>query len=242
MKKVKVLALIPARAGSKGLKNKNVRTINKIPLIAYSILSAKKSRLIDEIIVTTDSARIASIAKEYGASVPFARPANVSRDDSTDYETIKHALDEFKKIHKYAPEIIVHLRPTSPHRPLGIIDKCIKLLLRHSNADSLRCVTECTGAVTPYKMWNIKNEKQLSPVINLPGIKEPFNAPRQSLPKAYLQTGTVDVVKVETILKKRSMTGDKILAQIVEAEYALDIDDEDDLKIMRAKLKNLSLS
>jgi N-acylneuraminate cytidylyltransferase len=241
MKKIKVLALIPARAESKGLKDKNIRTINKIPLIVYSILSAKKSRLVDEVIVTTDSARITSIAKEYGAAVPFARPADVSRDDSTDYETIKHALDEFKKIYKYTPEIIVHLRPTSPHRPLDIIDKCIKLLKR-SNADSLRCVTECTGAITPYKMWNIKNKKQLSPVINLPGIKEPFNAPRQSLPKVYLQTGTVDVVKVETILKKRSMTGDKILAQIVEAEYALDIDDEYDLKIMRAKFKNLRLS
>ena len=238
MKKIKVLTLIPARAGSKGLKNKNIRTINKIPLIAYSILSAKTAKLVDEVIVTTDSAKITSIAKEYGATVPFARPADVSRDNSTDYETIKHALDEFKKIYKYVPEIIVHLRPTSPHRPPGIIDKCVKLL-KNSNADSLRCVTECTGAVTPYKMWNIKNKNQLSPVINLPGIKEPFNAPRQSLPKAYLQTGTVDVVKIETIFKKRSMTGDKILSQIVEAEYALDIDDKDDLKIMRAKFKSL---
>lgn len=242
MKKIKVLALIPARAGSKGLKNKNIRTINKIPLIVYSILSAKKSRLVDEVIVTTDSARIKSIAKEYGAAVPFARPADVSRDDSTDYETIKHALDEFKKIYKYTPEIIVHLRPTSPHRPPGIIDKCIKLLLKHPNADSLRCVTECTGAVTPYKMWNIKNEKQLSPVVNLPGIKEPFNAPRQLLPKAYLQTGTVDIVRAETIFKKTSMTGDKILSHIVDNEYALDIDDHSDLKIMRAKFKNLRLS
>ncbi len=140
---------------------------------------------------------------------------------------------------KYYPEIIVHLRPTSPHRPSGIIDKCVKMLAQ-SDSESLRCVTECVGAVTPYKMWNIDEQSKLKPILNLPGLKEPFNAPRQSLPKTYLQTGTVDVVKVKTILDKSSMTGDNIMSYVVDSEYALDIDDHNDLKIMRSKFKAIN--
>ncbi len=140
---------------------------------------------------------------------------------------------------KYYPEIIVHLRPTSPHRPSGIIDKCVKMLAQ-SDSESLRCVTECVGAVTPYKMWNIDEQSKLKPILNLPELKEPFNAPRQSLPKTYLQTGTVDVVKVKTILDKSSMTGDNIMSYVVDSEYALDIDDYNDLKIMRSKFKAIN--
>ena len=239
MKKIKVLAIIPARAGSKGIKNKNIKVINKKRLIAYSILCAKESQLVDKIIVTTDSAKIASISKKYGACVPFKRPAHVSGDHATDYDTIRHAVDEFEKIYKYYPEIIVHLRPTSPHRPSGIIDKCVKMLAQ-SDSESLRCVTECVGAVTPYKMWNIDEQSKLKPILNLPGLKEPFNAPRQLLPKTYLQTGTVDVVKVKTILDKSSMTGDNIMSYVVDSEYALDIDDYNDLKIMRSKFKAIN--
>ena len=236
MKKIKVLAVIPARAGSKGIKNKNIKIINKKPLIAYSILCAKKSKLVDEVIVSTDSPKIASIAKKYGALVPFGRPSSISRDESTDYETIRYVIDQFEKTYKYYPETVVHLRPTSPYRPPGIIDKCVRKL-KKSTAESLRCVVECTGAITPYKMWKVNNKKHLEPILTLSDNKEPFNTPRQLLPKVYLQTGILDVVKINTILNKKSMNGDDILSHIVEEEYALDVDDYNDLKIMRAKFK-----
>ena len=113
-------------------------------------------------------------------------------------------------------------------------------MLAQSDSESLRCVTECVGAVTPYKMWNIDEQSKLKPILNLPGLKEPFNAPRQLLPKTYLQTGTVDVVKVKTILDKSSMTGDNIMSYVVDSEYALDIDDHNDLKIMRSKFKAIN--
>ena len=88
-------------------------------------------------------------------------------------------------------------------------------------------------------MWNINNNEKLEPILSIPGVKEPFNYPRQLLPKVYLQTGTVDIVKVETILKYKSMTGKNILSHVVDSEYALDIDDSEDLKKMRAKFKTL---
>ena len=236
---VKILAVIPARAGSKGVKGKNIRIVGGKPLVAYSILSAKESKLVDDIIVTTDSPKIKSIAKKYGALTPFDRPSRVSGDNATDYETIRHTLEEFKRAYNYYPEIIVHLRPTSPYRPKGIVDSCINLL-KDSTADSLRCVTQCTGGVTPYKMWSVNNKKYLKPILTLPGNEEPFNTPRQLLPKVYLQIGVLDVIKINTILKKKSMTGDKILSHIVDNEYALDIDDYNDLKIMRAKFKTIN--
>ena len=96
------------------------------------------------------------------------------------------------------------------------------------------------GRRTPYKMWSINNKKYLKPILTLPGNKEPFNTPRQLLPKAYLQIGVLDVIKINTILNKKSMTGDKILSHIVDNEYALDIDDYNDLKIMRAKFKTIN--
>lgn len=237
-KKIKVLAIIPARGGSKAVKNKNLRSLAKIPLIAHSINFAKSSEKIDQIIVSTDSDKIAKIANYYGAHTPFLRPEEISQDHSTDYEAFAHALKEFENINNYLPDVVVHLRPTSPLRPTGVIDNCIKDFLK-SPADSLRCVIECVGANTPYKMWSINENLQLNPLLKVKGIKEPFNHPRQFLPKTYLQVGTFDLVKPNTILEKKSMTGDAILPFIVEAKYGADIDDYEDLKQMRNLYKNI---
>ena len=95
--KKKVLCIIPARKGSKGLKNKNIKMLNKIPLIAWSILVAKKCKQIDEIIVSTDSIKISKIAKTYGAKVPFIRPKKFATDKSSSFSVLKHAIDFFKK-------------------------------------------------------------------------------------------------------------------------------------------------
>lgn len=219
-----ILAIIPARGGSKGLPGKNVRLLNGHPLIAYSILAAQQSINISRVIVSTDSEEIAEVAKKYGAEVPFMRPAEFAQDLSTDLDVFQHALKYLEVTENYKPELVVQLRPTSPIRFLNDIDCCIEKMMQHQTADSLRIVTE--APITPYKMWVIdETEKPMKPLLKVEGILEPYNEPRQRLPKAYWQIGTLDVIKQEVIMQRNSMSGEAILPHIVEQRFAIDIDD-----------------
>jgi CMP-N,N'-diacetyllegionaminic acid synthase len=219
-----VLALIPARSGSKGLPNKNIRPLLGHPLIAYSIKAALGSPTITRTIVSTDSEQIALEAKKYGAEVPFIRPKKYATDHSTDFEVFKHALDLLKHREEYNPDLIIQLRPTSPVRFPEYIEESIDLLM-NSTADSLRTIT--LAPVTPYKMWILGEDRSIQPLLNSRGIKEPYNQPRQKLPPIYWQTGTLDVIKTDTIAKKKSMSGRDILSLIIPNHFAIDIDDYD---------------
>ena len=220
---MKILSIIPARGGSKGLKNKNILPLLGHPLIAYSIKAGLDSERIDRVIVSTDSEEIADVAKKYGAEVPFMRPAEFAQDMSTDMEVFIHVLDWLKKNENYIPDIIVQLRPTSPVRFEKEIDLCIDKLI-NSDADSLRIVTP--APYTPYKMWVVNEENELmEPLLTLKNVKEPYNEPRQRLPKTYWQVGILDVIKTGTILEKKSLSGDLILSHIVSNELSVDIDD-----------------
>ncbi len=220
---MEVLAIIPARGGSKGLPNKNILPLLDHPLIAYSIKAAKDSQLITRTIVSTDSETIAQTALKYSAEVPFMRPEEFAQDMSTDFEVFYHALNWLKDNEGYVPDYVVQLRPTSPIRSAKIIDDCIEKLA-NSDADSLRIVTP--SPITPYKMWAIENEeKAMIPLLNLPEIEEPYNQPRQKLPQTYWQIGFLDVIKTETLVSQKSMSGKKILPYIVGNEFAVDIDD-----------------
>ena len=218
-----VLAIIPARGGSKGLPNKNILPLLGHPLIAYSIKAAQQSTLINRIIVSTDSEIISKIALRYGAEVPFMRPDELAGDMSTDFEVFEHALYWFSKHEDYHPDLVVQLRPTSPVRTVKIIDDCIEKL-DSSDADSIRIVTQCMA--TPYKMWRILDTNMpMTPLLTLGNVREPYNQPRQKLPQIFWQIGFLDVIKPKTILEKRSMSGDIILPYIVSQEFAVDIDD-----------------
>lgn len=220
---MKILAIIPARGGSKGLKNKNVLPLLDHPLIAYSIKAALDSKEINRVIVSTDSKEIADVARSYNAEVPFLRPAEFAQDMSIDMEVFIHALNWLKKNENYIPDIIVQLRPTSPVRFAKEIDLCINKLIS-SHADSLRVVTP--APCTPYKMWTLdEDSEEMSPLLTLEHVKEPYNEPRQRLPKVYWQVGILDVIKTQTILEKKSLSGDKILSHIVPNELSIDIDD-----------------
>lgn len=163
------------------------------------------------------------MAKIYGAQVPFMRPAEFAQDMSTDMEVFIHALDWLKKNEDYVPDIIIHLRPTSPVRSSKEMDLCIDKLIS-SEADSLRIVTP--APCTPYKMWVVNGgTKLMQPLLSLKDIKEPYNEPRQRLPKVYWQVGILDVIKTGTILDKKSLSGDLILSHIVPNELSVDIDD-----------------
>lgn len=218
-----VLALITARSGSKGIPNKNIVPFLKRPLLDWSVLAAQQSPKVTRVIVTTDDEEIAGYARAAGAETPFLRPAELAQDDTLDLPVFQQALNWLSDQEGYKPELVVHLRPTSPLRPPGLIDSGIDLMQTNPQADSLRAV--CLPVNNPYKMWLLEeNRPFMTPFVNS-GFDEPYNQPRQALPTAYWQIGVLDVIKSETILEKNSMTGDRVLPLIVDSSLAVDIDD-----------------
>ena len=219
-KKTEVLAIIPARGGSKSIPKKNVKLFNGHPLIAYSIAAGLKAREVSRVLVSTDDAKIAEVSSYYTAEGPFLRPAQLARDDTPDLPVFLHALRWLKNKVNYQPDIVVQLRPTSPLRPEDCVDRAISTLLRSPEADSVRAVTP--AAQNPYKMWHIKN-RFLTPVVKTP-LREAFNVPRQRLPQVYWQTGHIDVIRYGTIIGKHSMTGSHIVPFITDPAYTVDLD------------------
>jgi N-acylneuraminate cytidylyltransferase len=230
------LAIVPARGGSKGLVNKNILPLLGHPLISYSIKAALESKLINRVIVSTDSNIIAENSLKYGAEVPFMRPNELAQDGSLDIDVFIHALTWLKDNEGYSPDFVVQLRPTSTVRKVDMIDDSIQKFII-SNFDSLRVVTQ--SPISPFKMWKIDSDNQsLMPLLTVENIKEPYNAPRQSLPKTYWQIGTLDVIRPEIILGKKSMTGSRILPVIVSSDFAVDIDDMESFVIASKIIKS----
>ncbi|MDO9546556.1 MAG: acylneuraminate cytidylyltransferase [Pelolinea sp.] len=222
MKQTEILTLIPARGNSKSIPKKNIQEFAGYPLIAYSITAALRSKYVTRVVVSTDNEEIASVSREFGAETPFSRPEEFSRDDTMDFPVFEHALHWLEENEKYRPEVVVQLRPTSPVIPIGLIDDAIEGLLNHPEADSVRCVVPSDQ--NPYKMWHIDPNGNLKPILKVEGLLESYNAPRQKLPKTYWQTGHVDVIRRDTLLKKHSMSGDMILPILIDPKYAIDID------------------
>jgi CMP-N,N'-diacetyllegionaminic acid synthase len=232
----KILALIPARGGSKGLPDKNILPLAGHPLIAYSIKAALDAPGINRVIVSTDSEQIADIARSYGAEVPFIRPAEYAQDHSLDIDVFRHALEWLRQHESYEPDLLVQLRPTSPVRFVADIEACIQKLASHSGADSLRIVT--LAPHTPYKMWRLGTENEpMTPLLTLNGVADPYNQPRQQLPTVYWQIGTLDVIRPHAIVEQGSMSGRTILPYVVDQTQAIDIDDLASLQRAEAFLK-----
>ncbi|WKZ36445.1 MAG: acylneuraminate cytidylyltransferase [Anaerolineales bacterium] len=218
-----ILALIPARGGSKGIPRKNIRSFAGYPLIAWSIAAAKQSELVTRIIVSTDDEAIAEVAREWGAEAPFLRPVELAQDKTTDLPVFEHALKWLEDVEGYRPEVVVQLRPTSPIRPTSMVDDAIRILLNHKDADCMRGVVP--AGQNPFKMWRFHGEdKPLNPLLEVEGIPEPYNAPRQVLPPVYWQTGHIDVIRTSTIADKKSLTGDVIYPLVIDPKYTVDID------------------
>jgi len=228
VEQTEVLALIPARGGSKGIPRKNLRDFAGAPLIAYSIAAAKQAEWVTRVIVSTDDPEIADVARAWGAEVPFMRPAQFAQDDSTDLPVFVHALKWLHENEGYQPDIVIQLRPTSPVRPLGLLDQAIELLLKHPEADCVRGVVP--SGQNPYKMWKINPEGQLEPLLTLENLPESYNAPRQALPPTFWQTGHIDAIRTKTILQKNSLTGQCILPLLIDPLYTVDIDSMADLQ------------
>ena len=236
---MEVLAIIQARGGSKGIPRKNVKLLGGHPLIAYSIVAAKRSPSISRFIVSTDDDEIAQTARQYDAEVPFIRPSEYAQDHSTDIEVFKHALSWLEKHERYTPDVVVQLRPTCPFRPIGIIDKSLNIMSRNLDATSVRSVSIVDK--TPYKMWTKDRESdKIRPLVECE-YSEQYDMPRQYLPEVYSLNGIVDTIRVETIKKSNSMTGCNVYPLIVARKYFVDIDENKDWEIAERKIKDNNL-
>lgn len=225
---MKILAIIPARSGSKSIKNKNIVSFRGKPLLAHSVLSAVNSSKIDKVIVSTDSTYYKKVAESYGAEVPFLRPKKFSSSKSLDIEYIKHCCNFLRKL-KYFPEIVVLLRPTTPNRKVMVIEKGIKYFLKNINKfDSMRSVSFFNQP--PYKMFKIKNNRLVGFFDNqLKG--EYFSQPRQNFPQTYLPNGYIDIYKPSFFLNEKNNLCGRILPFITEE--TLDIDEKKDLQLKK---------
>lgn len=228
---VKILCIIPARSGSKGIQDKNIMDFKGKPLLSWSIEQAKKSKYNKQIkiIVSTDSEKYAEISKQYGAEVPFLRPKNISGDTSNDFECIKHCVDWLKKNENYESNIILHLRPTQPCRKIEHLDLAIETFINcRKEYHSLRSVIPVEKS--PYKMYSI-NDNQLNPLFDkVNNIKEPYNQARQLLPQCYLHNGYIDLLNTD-ILRYNTISGTKIYPFIMDIDNNIDIDEKKDIPL-----------
>jgi len=221
----RVIGLIPARGGSKGIPGKNIRLLDGHPLIAYSIVLSKMSRSIDRTIVSTDSEEIAGVARHYGAEVPFLRPERFAADSSPDIDFVRHFLDWFEENEGYRPRYIAHIRPTTPVREPELIDRAVDKIVRHPDATALRSVHETRES--PYKLFGIENG-YLAGLFPDDPRPEYYNLPRQAFPPVYHPNGYVDIIKSETVLSTGSLHGPKILSFVTPVSAELDTEDDFD--------------
>ena len=192
--KKKILAIIPCRSGSKGIKNKNIISVFGKPLIYYSIIFAQQCKFIDKIIVSTDSKKYKKIVEKYGLNVPFIRPKNISRDFSLDIDVFKHALKWLKENKSYVPDLVIHLRPTNPIRKIKTLKKAIDIINKKKKIESVRSISPLNKSA--YKIWFMKKNSMIKRfAINNTNYKEPHNAPRQKLTQSYVHNSVYDVIR-----------------------------------------------
>lgn len=214
-KNKKFLAIIPARGGSKGIPNKNIMAISGKPLIAYTIDAGKKSKYIDEIIVSTDSEVIKVIAQQYGAKVPFLRPEELSNDTSKSIDVVMHSIDFYKK-NDINFDYVILLQPTSPLRTFKHLDEAIEKLIE-SNSTSL--VSVCEACENPVLMRSIENEK-LKEVISFEGT----NLRRQDLPTFYIFNGALYINSNDMLVNKKKFVDENTIPYVMNKESSIDID------------------
>ena len=218
----KTIAIIPARSGSKSVKDKNIRELGKKPLIAWSIESCFKSKHISKVYVSTDSIKYAKIAKQFGPVEILLRPKRISGDFSTDYQMIVHAIENIKFNYDY----IAHIRPTTPFRKKNDLNKAIKTFIK-SKYNSLRSVHEMSE--TSYKSLEINNGS-LKSLKNLKFTMDELNAPRQKFNKTYYPNGVIDIFKKNFIIRNKLLFGNKVKA--FKTSYTHEIDNKDDFNYL----------
>jgi len=227
-----IVVLIPARAGSKGVPNKNVRMLGGHPLLAWSIAACLKSKSIHRVIVSTDSADYAKLAKELGAEAPFLRPAEISADRSTDYDFVVHALDWLANEGR-EPDFLVHIRPTTPFRNPSLIDAAVGEFVNASQATAMRSVHEMSESA--YKTFEIAAAGQLKRLGSDDTALDSANNARQQFPSTYVANGYVDVLSSAFIRKTGLLHGDHVLPFITPP--VVEVDTESDFAHLEFQLE-----
>ncbi|WP_018132198.1 acylneuraminate cytidylyltransferase family protein [Effusibacillus pohliae] len=213
-----VLAIIPARGGSKGVPRKNIRCVAGKPLVAWTIEEAKKSKYIDRLILSSEDPEIISIAREWGCEVPFVRPYELAQDDTPGIEPVLHAMQVLPEEYDY----VVLLQPTSPLRTAQDIDGCIERCIQQSaNA----CVTLTESEKSPCWMYVLENDHRMTPLL----VTETAPTRRQDAAKVYVLNGAVYVAKSDWLLKQRTFLTYETVGYLMPKERSLDIDTEFDM-------------
>jgi|TARA_B100000315_G_scaffold194678_1_gene185406 N-acylneuraminate cytidylyltransferase len=229
-----IIAIIPARSGSKGILDKNIKHLVGHPLLAFSIAAARRAE-IDPVIVSTDSEDYAEIAILYGAEVPFIRPAEISKDRSTDFEFMRQAMEWYKSYECTIPEYWMHLRPTTPLRDPEVLKNAVSFIAEHPKATSLRSGHEAPES--PFK-WFLKDENSYFKGLRDDLTPEKVNMPRQLFPKMYNPDGYVDIVRSSHVLNSATLHGDKML--VFESPRCTEIDTPEDFKYLEYEIKQNS--
>ncbi|WP_017211316.1 cytidylyltransferase domain-containing protein [Clostridium beijerinckii] len=225
----KILSVIPARGGSKGVPRKNVRQLNGKPLIAYTIEEAKKSRYIDRIVVSTEDEEIAAVSREFGAEVPYLRPKELADDNSPTVDCVIHMLNWLKENENYMPDYVCLLQCTSPLRTFEDIDRTIEKLI---NTHMDGALSVCEADINPY--WtNVFEGDKLKYFIE----EGKQITRRQDLPKIYSVNGSVYIIKTDVLLYNKTFEVDNITAYIMKNENSIDIDNEIDFKFAELLVK-----
>jgi CMP-N,N'-diacetyllegionaminic acid synthase len=227
MKILKILAVIPARGGSKGIQNKNIVDIGGHPLIKYTIDAAQKSKMLSDFIVSTDSAEITKVAKANGAMVPFKRPKRLSDDQALSLPVMQHAIGFMEENRGYLYDYVIMLQPTTPLRQTEDIDNAINLLI-DTDADSVLSVVDVQG-YHPLRMKRIVDGR----LINYIDQGYENMKPRQKLPHVYIRNGAIYATRRNTLMIENTFTGDDTRAYIMSSERSVNIDTPQDLLLAK---------
>lgn len=230
-KNKRILALIPARGGSKGLLGKNIMPLCGKPLIAYTIESARNSKYITKVVVSTDSKDIRQIAIKFGAEVPFIRPSELATDTSSSIDSLIHAVNYFKRESREDFDMVAMLQPTSPLRQTIDIDNAVRTII---SKDAQAIISVCQSEHHPW--WSNTLPENLSMKNFLKKDIEQTN--RQALPVYYRLNGAIFLVKTDYLLTNKSFYGDKTYAYVMPMERSIDIDSKHDFKIAEFYINN----
>jgi CMP-N,N'-diacetyllegionaminic acid synthase len=223
-----VVALIPARQGSKRVPGKNVRALGGHPVLAYTIAPAVESGIFESVIVSTDSEEIAALARHYGAEVPFLRPAAFAGDTSPDIEWVEFTLGELKRRGR-SWDAFSLLRPTSPFRSADTLRRALTSFLAQDGVDSLRAVEKCTQH--PGKMWVIRGARMF-PLLPFGSRERPWHStPYQALPPVYVQNASLEIAWATVVTERRSIAGDVLVPFLTHGYEGFDINDPNDWMI-----------
>lgn len=235
----KILGVITARGGSKGVPGKNIKPLLGKPLIAYTIEAAKNSGVFDRLILSTDDPKIAEVARQYGCEVPFLRPAELAQDKTPHLPVMQHAIQWLKDNQQYQPDYITILQPTSPLRQPFHIQEAVALALQ-TDADSVVGVTEVPGHHNP--MWTLKMDDRGAVKLFVTG--EPMRkriTRRQDLPKVFTTNGAIYLFKTDLLFDatEPNMYGDKVFAYPMADQYNASIDTLEDWDLTERLMKEL---